>query len=328
MSSRLATQSASVVRGAWSQVMRGNPFAFLGTSFGIEPTARLPGPSQLISLLVLASRSSSAEFADMTREFNEECDRVFDDVGYERKSFAVTAKPEEQTLEDFTEGAKVAFDRVTSYWRKGEKLDVEEALGKELRNLQVRVQGDATKAEVKRVTFAVKAQGVGLDDLQPRPRTWFWDVLDSWRCSTRRNEVAMYEANGVFAATFDLDRDVADLVADLARERNIDHAQALGVLFRERHVTWPTNPLVFEKNDRTYVGFLLVDVDFEVVETTSETTQDDATLTVHVVRKSTWTFARRVDPRPAARWDYDWRVVDVDASVTQNDWRNLARLFA
>lgn len=296
----LAKQSASVIRSAWSQVMRGNPFAFLGTSFGIEPTDRLPGPVQILSLLL-----ESKSIADLTREW----DRVFDDVGYERKTFFVEAKPEEQSLEDFTEGAKMAFDRVVAG-------DVSpEALGEELRELKVEVKGDATRAEVKRVTFAVKAD-VALEDLQPRPRPW-WDVLDSWRCDYS-DRVDMY--NGVFSATFQLNRDVAELIEDVAKARNIDPAKAIGVLFREREVTWPSDPLKIQD----YVGFVLVDVDFDVMEPP----QDEGPLTVHVFRKSKWTFARRVDPRPAARWDYDWRVVDVDEVVTKGDWRNLSRLFA
>ena len=316
-------QSEVEARQAWGHFMTMNPFVYFGQTMGREPSEELPGFTELLSHVLGLTDKSPSEVANYERDISAKLDQYIADLGFERRSaFDIIAKGEEQSVDDFLRGAAYARETVGK-WRNKEELEhfvPEKAMGpKLLEALNSSQEITVAKATptLSRTMFVLMAnvtaaecpplsqRGAGwwfsmfLDFLMPRT-AWRFDKAPAVETEDD-NAVALYEVSrGTFFAHVRLSP--PDLLEDTKRS---DLRTALS----RRNLAFPL-PTDLKEPAKKFSGFLVADATF---------TSDDAT--------STWTFARQTDHRPDARWSHDWFLVDVDAIVSQHDWRKTPDLL-
>jgi len=349
----LRRMSEAEARQAWSQFQRANPFVAFAQAMGRDPSEELPGLVELASHVFGWSRKSPAEVAVYEREVSARLDRYMSDIGLERRaSFEVAAKREEQSVEDFLRGAAQARDVLLKHHTERpteeEAWFVEEtALGPSLRKALLAATTDATDPDptatstateatatekepflqgllrratkdvatvrLSRASFALLASDLEypaaakttnvwslIDVLLNRPSFSFDAVVED------AGALCVYERDsGTFYSCLDMNKD-PDLLRD-AQTRGLPSA------LRRRNLVFPL-PKDLADPAATLRGFLLADATFAFKNDNSTT--------------ETWTFARQTDHRPDARWIHDWRIVDVDNLVAQNDWRRLSTVLS
>ena len=335
------------LHSAWSFLQRANPFVVWGETVGREPSDGLPDFGELLRTVAGVSGKSSAEVSQYAQDAHASFERYVDDLGFERRSvMEIVAKEEAQTLDDFTTGAVAAKAYVLPRLGKSKAADarpddddddLEAVLGAALIEAARAGAfadaaapgagtGDDADADadaqvvVARVAFGVRGSGVRLADLAPRSSglmAWFERAVQRWRyepCAPEGDQrggdasaVLLRESTGLFVAAFDLAPDVVEALDGEAPKDAID-----GFL-RQTNLAWPVpnDALVRLPGDKDAAalsmrGWVFVDVLFP-----------DATLT----------FAREVDRRADARWDMDWKVVDVDGKVAAHDHGRLLATF-
>ena len=105
-------QDPYTLSGAWSFLQRANPFTVWGETIGREPSDRLPKVTDLVKAVVGLSGKSPDELQRYATESNAAFEAYVDDLGFERRSLLeIAPKDEEQSLDEFLEGARdaVAF---------------------------------------------------------------------------------------------------------------------------------------------------------------------------------------------------------------------------
>lgn len=324
-----APQDRGSLASTWSFLQRASPFVVWGETVGREAADGLPDVGELLATVAGFSGKSAGEVADYTREAHASFERYVDDLGFERRSmFEIAAKDEAQSLEDFAEGAaaarawlapKLALEEVDA-------ADLEAACGEALLEaIRGGAFADATAPSdapapplIARVAFGVRCVGLRNADLVPRSDgllAAFDRLLQRWTYGTEfvrddGSAILCREASGLF---------VADLrLADCARDA-LNEAREGGAAPDVAVKAWlgdTTLPVPGDAHGRaagddhasakTMRGWLFADV---------------------VFRDATYTFAREVDRRADARWDLDWRVVDVDGAAHDHDHGKLLASF-
>ena len=105
-------QDPRTLSAAWSFLQRANPFTVWGETIGREPSDRLPKVTDLVKAVVGLSGKSPDELQRYATESNAAFEAYVDDLGFERRSLLeIAPKDEEQSLDEFLEGARdaVAF---------------------------------------------------------------------------------------------------------------------------------------------------------------------------------------------------------------------------
>ena len=105
-------QDPYTLSGGWSFLQRANPFTVWGETIGREPSDRLPKVTDLVKAVVGLSGKSPDELQRYATESNAAFEAYVDDLGFERRSLLeIAPKDEEQSLDEFLEGARdaVAF---------------------------------------------------------------------------------------------------------------------------------------------------------------------------------------------------------------------------
>ena len=124
-----------------------------------------------------------------------------------------------------------------------------------------------------------------------------------------------------------------ELSAYAAKRSEGDLAAALQPWMAKHQLTWPlpSDALNAPHPEKLAAGnmrgFILADVVFQpttAATPAADAAADDADAPAAAAPEPTrWSFAREIDRRTAARWDHDWKLVDVDGLVAGEDWRNL-----
>ena len=313
-------QDPSTLNGGWSFLQRANPFTVWGETIGREPSDRLPKVTDLVKAVVGLSGKSPDELQRYATESNAAFEAYVDDLGFERRSLLeIAPKDEEQSLDEFLEGARDAVAFVAPLLKDAVAHEAELSKVVSAKLLEKAKEGSMAVAEdkedegVRRVTFGVFGQQLRQKDLAPRSTgamALFEQALQKWGydAEARDDAILLRESTGLFVAKFSL----ADELADLLRAaKETDAGRAVEALLyavsraEGRALTWP---LPSDAHSRlagdaeacalTMRGWLLVDV---------------------AVSKCLYTFAREVDRRSSYRWGHDWRIVDVGGAVFDND---------
>ena len=313
-------QDPRTLSAAWSFLQRANPFTVWGETIGREPSDRLPKVTDLVKAVVGLSGKSPDELQRYATESNAAFEAYVDDLGFERRSLLeIAPKDEEQSLDEFLEGARDAVAFVAPLLKDAVAHEAELSKVVSAKLLEKAKEGSMAVAEdkedegVRRVTFGVFGQQLRQKDLAPRSTgamALFEQALQKWGydAEARDDAILLRESNGLFVAKFSLADELADL---LKAAKDTDAGRAVEALLyavsraEGRALTWP---LPSDAHSRlagdaeacalTMRGWLLVDV---------------------AVSKCLYTFAREVDRRSAYRWGHDWRIVDVGGAVFDND---------
>jgi len=352
---------------AWKKLNTMSPFAFFGQSVGREPSDELPSFFEMLAHLLGLTDKSPAEVAAYEKAQSAKFDRYFADLGFERRSAAAMdfgPRPEEQSLPDFLAGATQARAVVSGWLSSGEEeSDVTAKAAAAADGGAAAV----TAVTAEEASSAASGETTAAASPPPALKEWFkaeealspslFEILKDERLPTATaTDVKLTRAMFVLVATVE-DKDLATrrqedllsgvfkLIADLALSRPLyayesarDDDGSLsayernhGVFFanvtapflqddtdlvqafRRRGNAFPLpSDLASDKSQQKFKAFLVADATFALPERES----------------TTFTFARHVDVRPDLRWAHDWRLVDVDHRLSQNDWRNLKALFA
>ena len=316
-------QDPYTLSGGWSFLQRANPFTVWGETIGREPSDRLPKVTDLVKAVVGLSGKSPDELQRYATESNAAFEAYVDDLGFERRSLLeIAPKDEEQSLDEFLEGARdaVAFVAPRLKDAVAHEAELSKVVSAQLLNKakegSIAISDDSDESdegEVRRVTFGVFGSRLRQKDLAPRSTgamALFEQVLQKWgyAAEARDDAILLRESNGLFVARFSL----ADELADLLRAaKETDAGRAVEALLyaasraEGRALTWPLPSDAHSRLEGdaeacalTMRGWLLVDV---------------------AVSKCLYTFAREVDRRSAYRWGHDWRIVDVGGAVFDND---------
>ena len=305
---------------AWSFLQRANPFTVWGETIGREPSDRLPKVTDLVKAVVGLSGKSPDELQRYATESNAAFEAYVDDLGFERRSLLeIAPKDEEQSLDEFLEGARdaVAFVAPRLKDAVAHEAELSKVVSAQLLNKakegSIAISDDSDEGEVRRVTFGVFGSRLRQKDLAPRSTgamALFEQALQKWGydAEARDDAILLRESNGLFVAKFSLADELADL---LKAAKDTDAGRAVEALLyaasraEGRALTWPLPSDAHSRLEGdaeacalTMRGWLLVDV---------------------AVSKCLYTFAREVDRRSAYRWGHDWRIVDVGGAVFDND---------
>mmetsp|Transcript_17163 Transcript_17163/g.22290 ORF Transcript_17163/g.22290 Transcript_17163/m.22290 type:complete len:376 (-) Transcript_17163:1781-2908(-) len=353
---RLRPMSERSVQAAWSQFMTANPYAFTAQTLGRE--ANLPALGDMLMHVLGLSGKSEAELVSYSREMNERLDKYMDDMGLIRSSaFDLTAKEEEQSIENFLDGVCLARERIIEFFldlkepKKDKKNEEEEedifnaqaAIGKRLYHLLENADDntaikdsmqnlDTAKTfgpRLSRVTFFMHIDNLALDECPYKQSTNLLSVIvngilrPSWLylCAPiGSSRLGAYEtAQGIINLSLKLAPDLSHLL-------QCRHDSDLVSRLSQNKKSWP---LVEDLNpDPSHVppklcGFILADATFGPDSTRGLTASTNSNSNAKPV---TLTFARQVDHRSAARWSYDWRLVDLDGALLKDDWRRFPLL--
>ena len=312
-------QDPYTLSGGWSFLQRANPFTVWGELFGREPSDRLPKVTDLVKAVVGLSGKSPDELQRYATESNAAFEAYVDDLGFERRSLLeIAPKDEEQSLDEFLEGARdaVAFVAPRLKDAVAHEAELSKVVSAQLLNKakegSIAISDDSDEGEVRRVTFGVFGSRLRQKDLAPRSTgamALFEQALQKWgyAAEARDDAILLRESNGLFVARFSLADELADL---LKAAKDTDAGRAVEALLyaasraEGRALTWPLPSDAHSRLEGdagcafTMRGWLLVDV---------------------AVSKCLYTFAREVDRRSAYRWGHDWRIVDVGGAVFDND---------
>ena len=300
-------------------MQRANPFTVWGETIGREPSDRLPKVADLVKAVVGLSGKSPDELQRYATESNAAFEAYVDDLGFERRSLLeIAPKDEEQSLDEFLEGARDAVAFVAPLLKEASKHENELAKVVSAKLLEkakagMSVAEDSDEEGVRRVTFGVVGSQLRQKDLAPRSTgamALFEQALQKWGydAEARDDAILLRESTGLFVAKFSLADELADL---LKAAKETDAGRAVEALLyaasraEGRALTWPLPSDAHSRLEGdaeacalTMRGWLLVDV---------------------AVSKCLYTFAREVDRRSAYRWGHDWRIVDVGGAVFDND---------
>ena len=312
-------QDPRTLSAAWSFLQRANPFTVWGETVGREPSDRLPKVTDLVKAVVGLSGKSPDELQRYATESNAAFEAYVDDLGFERRSLLeIAPKDEEQSLDEFLEGARDAVAFVSPLLKDASKHETELAKVVSAKLLEkakagMSVAEDSDEEGVRRVTFGVVGSQLRQKDLAPRSTgamALFEQALQKWGydAEARDDAILLRESTGLFVAKFSLADELADL---LKAAKETDAGRAVEALLyaasraEGRALTWPLPSDAHSRLEGdaeacalTMRGWLLVDV---------------------AVSKCLYTFAREVDRRSAYRWGHDWRIVDVGGAVFAND---------
>ena len=312
-------QDPRTLSAAWSFLQRANPFTVWGETVGREPSDRLPKVTDLVKAVVGLSGKSPDELQRYATESNAAFEAYVDDLGFERRSLLeIAPKDEEQSLDEFLEGARDAVAFVAPLLKDASKNENELAKVVSAKLLEkakagMSVAEDSDEEGVRRVTFGVVGSQLRQKDLAPRSTgamALFEQALQKWGydAEARDDSILLRESTGLFVAKFSLADELADL---LKAAKETDAGRAVEALLyaasraEGRALTWPLPSDAHSRLEGdaeacalTMRGWLLVDV---------------------AVSKCLYTFAREVDRRSAYRWGHDWRIVDVGGAVFDND---------
>ena len=312
-------QDPRTLSAAWSFLQRANPFTVWGETIGREPSDRLPKVADLVKAVVGLSGKSPDELQRYATESNAAFEAYVDDLGFERRSLLeIAPKDEEQSLDEFLEGARDAVAFVSPLLKdavanENELSKVVSAKLLEKAKAGMSVPEDTEDEGVRRVTFGVVGSQLRQKDLAPRSTgamALFEQALQKWGydAEARDDAILLRESTGLFVAKFSLADELADL---LKAAKETDAGRAVEALLyaasraEGRALTWPLPSDAHSRLEGdaeacalTMRGWLLVDV---------------------AVSKCLYTFAREVDRRSAYRWGHDWRIVDVGGAVFDND---------
>ena len=312
-------QDPRTLSAAWSFLQRANPFTVWGETVGREPSDRLPKVTDLVKAVVGLSGKSPDELQRYATESNAAFEAYVDDLGFERRSLLeIAPKDEEQSLDEFLEGARDAVAFVAPLLKDASKNENELAKVVSAKLLEkakagMSVAEDSDEEGVRRVTFGVVGSQLRQKDLAPRSTgamALFEQALQKWGydAEARDDAILLRESTGLFVAKFSLADELADL---LKAAKETDAGRAVEALLyaasraEGRALTWPLPSDAHSRLEGdaeacalTMRGWLLVDV---------------------AVSKCLYTFAREVDRRSAYRWGHDWRIVDVGGAVFDND---------
>ena len=320
LSTETQKQDPRTLSGAWSFLQRANPFTVWGETIGREPSDRLPKVTDLVKAVVGLSGKSPDELQRYATESNAAFEAYVDDLGFERRSLLeIAPKDEEQSLDEFLEGARDAVAFVAPLLKDAVAHEAELSKVVSAKLLEKAKEGSMAVAEdkedegVRRVTFGVFGQQLRQKDLAPRSTgamALFEQAMQKWGydAEARDDAILLRESNGLFVAKFSLADELADL---LKAAKDTDAGRAVEALLyaasraEGRALTWPLPSDAHSRLEGdaeacalTMRGWLLVDV---------------------AVSKCLYTFAREVDRRSAYRWGHDWRIVDVGGAVFDND---------
>jgi hypothetical protein len=312
-------QDPRTLSAAWSFLQRANPFTVWGETIGREPSDRLPKVADLVKAVVGLSGKSPDELQRYATESNAAFEAYVDDLGFERRSLLeIAPKDEEQSLDEFLEGARDAVAFVAPLLKdavanEAELSKVVSAKLLDKAKAGMSVAEDNEDDGVRRVTFGVVGSQLRQKDLAPRSTgamALFEQALQKWGydAEARDDAILLRESTGLFVAKFSLADELADL---LKAAKETDAGRAVEALLyaasraEGRALTWPLPSDAHSRLEGdaeacalTMRGWLLVDV---------------------AVSKCLYTFAREVDRRSAYRWGHDWRIVDVGGAVFDND---------
>ena len=312
-------QDPRTLSAAWSFLQRANPFTVWGETVGREPSDRLPKVTDLVKAVVGLSGKSPDELQRYATESNAAFEAYVDDLGFERRSLLeIAPKDEEQSLDEFLEGARDAVAFVAPLLKDASKHETELAKVVSAKLLEKAKEGSIDTSDdeddgVRRVTFGVVGSQLRQKDLAPRSTgamALFEQALQKWGydAEARDDAILLRESTGLFVAKFSLADELADL---LKAAKETDAGRAVEALLyaasraEGRALTWPLPSDAHSRLEGdaeacalTMRGWLLVDV---------------------AVSKCLYTFAREVDRRSAYRWGHDWRIVDVGGAVFDND---------
>jgi len=276
---------------------------------------------------------------------HRDVETFIEDMGFERVGqFSVSPKAVELELDAFVEGAKQAVEFVSTAARAGDSAALAPTVGGALRSVlaleaktHVLAEGDDVfEASLERLAFVVGLQdGAEMreEDLQPRSDGWATmldpgKLLDRLfggrrfhvRLAREDRVLSMYEAStgGMFCASFVVAQGLVDAVDAWCAKRGVDFDLGLEPYLVACKLTWPDL-----HSDKRLVGWMVAQLRITATRTGDGGPPPGAALDF-----GRWTFARPVDVRPAARWDHDWKVVDVKDVVTKQDVRTLRQILA
>ncbi len=322
-------QDPITLSAGWSFLQRANPFTVWGETIGREPSDRLPKVTDLVKAVVGLSGKSPDELQRYATESNAAFEAYVDDLGFERRSLLeIAPKDEEQSLDEFLEGARDAVAFVAPLLKDAVAHEAELSkvvsaqLLEKAKEGSIAISDDSDEGEVRRVTFGVFGSRLRQKDLAPRStgamalfeqalQKWGYDARGAgwgYDAEARDDAILLRESTGSFVAKFSLADELADL---LKAAKETDAGRAVEALLyaasraEGRALTWPLPSDAHSRLEGdaeacalTMRGWLLVDV---------------------AVSKCLYTFAREVDRRSAYRWGHDWRIVDVGGAVFDND---------
>ena len=155
-------QDPYTLSGGWSFLQRANPFTVWGETIGREPSDRLPKVTDLVKAVVGLSGKSPDELQRYATESNAAFEAYVDDLGFERRSLLeIAPKDEEQSLDEFLEGARDAVAFVAPRLKDAVAHEAELSKVVSAQLLNKAKEGSMAMAEdkedegVRRVTFGV-----------------------------------------------------------------------------------------------------------------------------------------------------------------------------
>ena len=217
-------QDHYTLSGGWSFLQRANPFTVWGETIGREPSDRLPKVTDLVKAVVGLSGKSPDELQRYATESNAAFEAYVDDLGFERRSLLeIAPKDEEQSLDEFLEGARdaVAFVAPRLKDAVAHEAELSKVVSAQLLNKakegSIAISDDSDEGEVRRVTFGVFGSRLRQKDLAPRSTgamALFEQALQKWgyAAEARDDAILLRESNGLFVARFSLADELADLL--------------------------------------------------------------------------------------------------------------------